>query len=110
MPGYDVDTVTSNKPNMANDAPWLASLQHQSSCEPHVFGIGDQFRTNTSAFAYTIFNVWDSKLNTQFEYSDNDLSDCGCDVTDMTIQPSPGNTELTMTVRTSFPYIILTVS
>ncbi|KAJ7188755.1 hypothetical protein C8R46DRAFT_29319 [Mycena filopes] len=100
--GYDVVSITTTNFNTSRGLklPWEAK---RSPCEKHQLQLGDSFRTNISAFSYSIFDVQpdadatDTSVVVQggFSYGDDDLS--SCDVTQYEITVRPGDRLVTVT-------------
>ncbi|KAJ6448351.1 hypothetical protein C8R45DRAFT_1057401 [Mycena sanguinolenta] len=95
--GYDVISITTTH---FNSTPELGlSKLHSGStafgCFPHQFQLGDTFRTNISAFSYSIFDVKTSNSDTTggspilggFLYANQDLSSCDVDQYEITVKP-----------------------
>jgi len=76
-----------------NLLPWSSSTTFR--CEPHQFQLGDTFRTNISAFSYSIFDVelgdtdTSTSLQGGFLYGNESLS--SCDVVQYEIEVKPGD-------------------
>lgn len=71
-------------------------------CQPHQFQLGDTFRTNISAFSYSIFEVQPatsalSNLDGGFLYSNNVLS--SCDVVQHQVVVLPGARQISTSVN-----------
>lgn len=104
MPGYDVVSITTNDHNFNTTKggilPW--STDSNLGCEPHQFQLGDTFRTNISAFSYTIADVQPADFATPsaiqggVSYSNNVLNDC--DVMRYEIVVKPGDLSIAATV------------
>ncbi|KAJ7190363.1 hypothetical protein GGX14DRAFT_483363, partial [Mycena pura] len=109
--GYDVVTITTTNFNATHrshdvELPWYSGTD--SACEPHQFQLGDTFRTNISAFSYSIFDVQPPADDTQisaiqggFFYRNNDLS--SCDVVQYEILVQPGDRMITSTAVIQCP-------
>ncbi|KAH7929542.1 hypothetical protein BV22DRAFT_1102355 [Leucogyrophana mollusca] len=96
--GYDVVSVASSNFNESQQLSWTLSWEDSDQgCQSHLFQLGDTFRTNTSAFTYTIFNVVSKYPNGysqgSFLYSNNTLSEC--DVSMIELIVSPGDRSVT---------------
>ncbi|KAJ7936041.1 hypothetical protein B0H13DRAFT_1589924, partial [Mycena leptocephala] len=112
--GYDVVTITTTHFNSTRAWPWRLpwdmGSDSRSACEPHQFQLGDTFRTNISAFSYSIFDVQPSDVEAEvsdiqggFFYANNALSPC--DVVGYEILVKPGDRMITSTasIRCSPP-------
>ncbi|KAJ7507058.1 hypothetical protein B0H11DRAFT_1903053 [Mycena galericulata] len=109
IPGYDVVSITSTDFNSTLGR----SLRHSwysddtnFGCEAHQFQLGDSFRTNISAFSYSIFDVQPSTSGASamqggFFYSSNDLS--SCDVVQYEIVVLPGERLITTSASIQCP-------
>ncbi|EIN06283.1 hypothetical protein PUNSTDRAFT_137065 [Punctularia strigosozonata HHB-11173 SS5] len=97
--GYDVVAISSRDFNVSQNLPWPASFHARDySCQPAHFQLGNAFRTNNSAFTYSIFNVYSgTSLDTQgsFVYSNNLLSNC--DVSEIQTNTLPAERSITIT-------------
>lgn len=104
--GYDVVSITTANFNSTQRQSWTVPWQSEVNfaCEPHQFQLGDSFRTNVSAFSYSIFEVQSSDasggtsdIQGGFFYENNDLS--SCDIVQYEIEVRPGDRLITSTVR-----------
>ncbi|EIN06281.1 hypothetical protein PUNSTDRAFT_115580 [Punctularia strigosozonata HHB-11173 SS5] len=97
--GYDVVAISSRDFNVSQNLPWPASFHARDySCQPAHFQLGNAFRTNHSAFTYSIFNVYSgasSDTQGSFVYSNNLLSDC--DVSEIQTNTLPAERSITIT-------------
>ncbi|KAF7342689.1 hypothetical protein MSAN_02026800 [Mycena sanguinolenta] len=99
LAGYDVVSVTTTNFTSAEKSllPWAPGTTF--GCEPHQFQLGDTFRTNISAFSYTIFDIelgntsTSASLQGGFLYRNEDLS--SCDVIQYEIEVKPGDRLIT---------------
>jgi hypothetical protein len=104
MPGYDVVSVTTNDHNFNTTIGGILPWRTDSNlgCEPHQFQLGDTFRTNISAFSYTIDYVQPADFATPsavqggVSYSNNVLNDC--EVLRYETVVKPGDLSITATV------------
>ncbi|KAF7326956.1 PAN2-PAN3 deadenylation complex subunit PAN3 [Mycena venus] len=108
--GYDVISITTTH---FNSTPGLGlSKWHSGStafgCSPHQFQLGDTFRTNISAFSYSIFDVKASDSDTGgspiqggFLYANQELN--SCDVDQYEIIVKPGDRLITSTASIQCP-------
>ncbi|KAJ7936076.1 hypothetical protein B0H13DRAFT_2304153 [Mycena leptocephala] len=110
--GYDVVTITTTHFNSTRAWPWRLpwdmGSDSRSACEPHQFQLGDTFRTNISAFSYSIFDVQPSDVEAEvsdiqggFFYANNALSPC--DVVGYEILVKPGDRMITSTASIRCP-------
>ncbi|KAJ7664108.1 hypothetical protein B0H17DRAFT_1256561, partial [Mycena rosella] len=108
--GYDVVSITTTNFNSTHGArmPWPWTSSPGSGCEPHQFQLGDTFRTNISAFSYSIFDVAPSNphsgssvIQGGFPYANNDIS--SCDVVAYEIVVKPGDRLITTTAGINCP-------
>ncbi|KAJ7113807.1 hypothetical protein C8R44DRAFT_228732 [Mycena epipterygia] len=62
--GYDVVTITTSNFNTTQTHSWTVPWESEVNfaCEPHQFQLGDSFRTNVSAFSYSISEVQSSDV------------------------------------------------
>ncbi|KAJ6564582.1 hypothetical protein B0H19DRAFT_1374850 [Mycena capillaripes] len=107
--GYDVVSITTTDANFNTTKrgifPW--STDGTVSCEPHQFQLGDTFRTNLSAFSYTIADVQPADFATPsaiqggFSYSNNTLNNC--DVVRYEIVVKPGDLSIAATASIQCP-------
>ncbi|KAJ7770312.1 hypothetical protein DFH07DRAFT_880367 [Mycena maculata] len=105
--GYDVVSITSTDFNLTSGRrhSWYSD-DVNFGCEPHQFQLGDSFRTNISAFSYSIFDVQPSTSGASvmqggFFYSSNDLSPC--DVVQYEIVVMPGDRLITTSASIQCP-------
>ncbi|KAJ7739018.1 hypothetical protein B0H16DRAFT_68610 [Mycena metata] len=96
--GYNVVSITTT--NFHSPAGLRLPWDSSSPCAPHEFRLGDTFRTNISAFSYSIFDVQlpddiggNPMPQGSFSYAENDLSQC--DVTEYEITVRPGDRLIT---------------
>jgi hypothetical protein len=101
--GYDVISITTTHFNATNELAIWHSGRTSFGCYPHQFQLGDTFRTNISAFSYSIFEVQVSDFDTGgspiqggFLYSNQQLE--YCDVNQYEISVKPGDRLITSTV------------
>ncbi|KIJ65782.1 hypothetical protein HYDPIDRAFT_151393 [Hydnomerulius pinastri MD-312] len=109
--GYDVVSTVSSNFNASQVLPWTLSWENSNQgCQSHFFQLGDSFRTNTSAFTYTIYNVMaapgqsvtlSSSAQGSFSYSNNTLGDCDVDAIEITV--SPGDRSVTAQASLACP-------
>ncbi|KAJ7507056.1 hypothetical protein B0H11DRAFT_1705968 [Mycena galericulata] len=99
--GYDVVSITSTDFNSISGRrhSWYSD-DANFGCESHQFQLGDSFRTNISAFSYSIFDVQPSTSGAGF-YSRNDLS--SCDVVQYEIVVMPGDRLITTSATIQCP-------
>lgn len=101
--GYDVVSINKDDYNASESLPWLANWRSDYQCQKHTFKLGDLFRTNVSAFPYTVFNIInDSGMMSGFDYANNVLTTC--DVIEQAIQVSPGDRSSTLSVGLRHPF------
>nr|GAT48164.1 predicted protein [Mycena chlorophos] len=88
LTGYDVIAITSTDFNTSSTHKgfWISDDDTTFGCQPHQFQLGDSFRTNISAFSYSIFDVQSSSA---FSYAENDLG--ACDVSQYEVVITPGD-------------------
>ncbi|KAJ7626858.1 hypothetical protein FB45DRAFT_749982 [Roridomyces roridus] len=104
--GYDIVTITSTNYNTTSGRMgfWDTTNGH-FGCQPHQFQLGDSFRTNISAFSYSVFDVMpstaDSTRGGAFSYAANDLS--SCDVSEYQIVVTPGDRLITTSASIQCP-------
>ncbi|KAF7336482.1 hypothetical protein MSAN_02302900 [Mycena sanguinolenta] len=105
--GYDVVSITTADFTSAQKSllPWASSTTF--GCQPHQFQLGDTFRTNISAFSYSIFDVelndtgTSASLQGGFLYRNEDLS--SCDVVQYEIEVKPGDRLITPSAAIKCP-------
>ena len=94
--GYDVISITTTHFNSTLELgrlPMWYSAGTTFGCYPHEFQLGDTFRTNISAFSYSIFDVKASEstggspVQGGFLYANEDLSSCDVDQYEITVKP-----------------------
>ncbi|KAJ7734121.1 hypothetical protein B0H16DRAFT_1327757 [Mycena metata] len=113
LAGHDVITITSTHFNSApvSDLPMWYTGSQTFGCFSHQFQLGDQFRTNISAFSYRIFDMGSSESDQSgagglpagagFLYANQDLA--ACDVDHFEIMVSPGDRLITVTATIACP-------
>ncbi|KAJ6600261.1 hypothetical protein DFH09DRAFT_901460, partial [Mycena vulgaris] len=99
LAGYDVITISSTDFNILS----VRTTGTSFGCQPHQFQLGDTFRTNISAFSYSIFEVQPatsalSNLDGGFLYSNNVLS--SCDVVQYQVVVLPGARQISTSITT----------
>jgi hypothetical protein len=102
--GYDVISITATHYNSTHEGfPMWRSSGTVFGCNSHQFQLGDTFRTNISAFSYSIFDVQPSDSDTGgsplqggFLYANEDISSCDVDRYEITVRP--GDRLITSTV------------
>ncbi|KAF9025872.1 hypothetical protein BDZ89DRAFT_988256 [Hymenopellis radicata] len=101
--GYDVVAINKADYNASEELPWVSSWQSKdSTCQKHMFKTGDVFRTNISAFPYTIYNIrGNGGMSNGFEYANSHLG--SCDVTQTAIQVSRGDRSITLSAAVYCP-------
>ncbi|EIW80410.1 hypothetical protein CONPUDRAFT_125167 [Coniophora puteana RWD-64-598 SS2] len=108
--GYDVVTVISDNFNASYSASWTLSWDDQiQGCQTHIYQLGDSFRTNNSAFTYSIYNVMSTSNSSggsgnvqgSFSYANNSLANC--DVTSIELNVLPGDRSVGANVAISCP-------
>ncbi|KAJ7020883.1 hypothetical protein C8F04DRAFT_1315732, partial [Mycena alexandri] len=113
LAGYDVITITSTHFNSApvSDLPMWYTGSQTFGCFSHQFQLGDQFRTNISAFSYRIVDMGSSESDQSgasglpagagLLYANQDLA--ACDVDHFEIMVSPGDRLITVTATIACP-------
>ncbi|KAF8205170.1 hypothetical protein K438DRAFT_1757160 [Mycena galopus ATCC 62051] len=111
LAGYEVISITTpdfNSTHAAGLQIWQ-SEGSSSGCNPHQFQLGDAFRTNISAFSYSIFDVESSEsaagvspVAGGFLYSNEVIS--VCDVDQYEIAVKPGDRLITVTASPLQPF------
>ncbi|KAJ6578061.1 hypothetical protein B0H19DRAFT_1253346 [Mycena capillaripes] len=108
--GYDVITITSTHFNSTpgSDLSMWYTGGGTFGCFPHQFQLGDWFRTNISAFSYSIFDVTSSQSSqseagglpaaTGFLYANQDLTACDVDQFEITVKPGDRLIMATVTI------------
>ncbi|KAJ7279769.1 hypothetical protein C8J57DRAFT_1570839 [Mycena rebaudengoi] len=109
LAGYDVISITATHYNSTHEGfPMWRSSGTVFGCNSHQFQLGDTFRTNISAFSYSIFDVQPSDSDTGgsplqggFLYANEDLSSCDVDRYEITVRP--GDRLITSTASIKCP-------
>ncbi|KAJ6534297.1 hypothetical protein B0H19DRAFT_1272013 [Mycena capillaripes] len=107
LAGYDVITISSTDfNNTVGSKLSLHTTGTNFGCQPHQFQLGDTFRTNISAFSYSIFEVQPatsalSNLDGGFLYSNNVLS--SCDVVQYQVVVLPGARQISTSASIQCP-------
>ncbi|KAJ7093585.1 hypothetical protein C8R44DRAFT_645906, partial [Mycena epipterygia] len=109
--GYDVVSITKNDDSFNTTkggiVPW--STDSNLGCEPHQFQLGDTFRTNQSAFSYTIADVQPagfakpSAIQGGVSYSNNVLNDCDVMRYEIVVKPGDLSIEATASIQCRQP-------
>ncbi|KAF8205171.1 hypothetical protein K438DRAFT_532743 [Mycena galopus ATCC 62051] len=110
--GYEVISITTpdfNSTHAAGLQIWQ-SEGSSSGCNPHQFQLGDAFRTNISAFSYSIFDVESSEsaagvspIAGGFLYSNEVISVCDVDQYEIAVKPGDRLITVTATVQCPSP-------
>ncbi|KAJ7278280.1 hypothetical protein C8J57DRAFT_1306374 [Mycena rebaudengoi] len=108
--GYDVITITSthfSSTPVSDLAMWYTGSR-TFGCFPHQFQLGDTFRTNISAFSYSIFDVGSSQSSQSeagglpagagFLYANQDLTACDVDQFEIIVKPGDRLIMATVTI------------
>ncbi|KAF8205178.1 hypothetical protein K438DRAFT_1818682, partial [Mycena galopus ATCC 62051] len=109
--GYEVISVSTpdfNSTHAAGLPLWQSESESSNSgCYPHQFQLGDTFRTNLSAFSYSIFDVESaagvSPVAGGFLYSNEVISVCDVDQYEIAVKPGDRLISVTATVQCPSP-------
>ncbi|KAJ7656504.1 hypothetical protein DFH06DRAFT_991761, partial [Mycena polygramma] len=112
LAGYDVISITATPLNFTPGSrlpmwQWRAG-SNPFGCRPYQFQLGDTFRTNISAFSYSIFDVrnptsgsGNATIEGGFSYANQELS--SCDVEQYQISVKPGDRLIACSVSIHCP-------
>jgi len=96
--------------NTTQDLSWALSWKDQShGCQSHIFQVGDSFRTNISAFTYSIDNVMLPSVSAKdsygaqgsFAYSSNSLAECDVTAIELVVLPGDRSVEANVAITCS---------
>ncbi|KAJ6464773.1 hypothetical protein C8R47DRAFT_991824, partial [Mycena vitilis] len=98
LAGYDIISISANHldflPGSRLPMPQWRLGRDQLGCLPYLFHLGDVFRTNISAFSYSIFDVnspasGNGPIYGEFPYTNQEMS--SCDVEQYQVSVKPGD-------------------